>query len=289
MEASGGSGTVREAVQEAVRRLAAVSETPRLDAELLLAHVLGLTRAQLLARLRDAVPIHPAFEEAIQRRLNHEPIAYITGTWEFFSMEFAVRAPMLVPRPETEDLVQAALDYCANHFFLERGPRILDLCTGTGCVGIALARHDPNASVTACDIAPYAVDLARENAQRHHAAVEYYQGDLFAALPPDAGPFDVIVSNPPYVAEGEWETLSPVIQKHEDPGALLAGVDGLSLLRRIIDEAPAWLRTGGLLAVEMGETQAREVEALLRGKGYREIIIRHDLAGHPRIAQALTA
>jgi len=274
--------TNAQRLAEITSRLAATSETPRLDAELLLAHALGCTRSRLLARLHEPSAPRDLLEPLVARRLNHEPIAYILGVWEFFSLEFAVRAPVLVPRPETEHLVEAALRHMAG------GPaRVLDLCTGSGCVAVSLAKNAPGATVTAVDIAQHAAALARENAQRHAATVEVYVGDLFDALPPDSAPFDVIVSNPPYVAAGAWPTLSPVITRHEDPGALLAGDDGLDLIRRIVDTAPRHLRPGGLLALEMGEEQAAAVGGLLAAAGFVDIRVHRDLAGHDRIATGL--
>lgn len=273
--------TLAERLKEAARQLEPITETPRLDAEILLAHAMHLSRAQLLARLRDETPA-PDFESLLARRLNHEPIAYITGHWEFFSLDFLVRPPMLVPRPETEHLVETALEFLSHG--TSRAPSVLDIGTGTGCVAIAIAKHAPKAQMTAIDIRPDTLALARENADRHNVKVTFLQGDLFAALPKDTAPYDLIVSNPPYVEEGDWDTLSPVIRKHEDPGALLAGPDGLDIIRRIIGESPQYLRKGGLLALEIGERQSRQVASLLSQAGFTNIRFVKDLAGFERIA-----
>lgn len=272
--------TLGHLLREAATRLAAVSDSSRLDAEILLAHALGLTRAQLLARLRDPGEA-PAYEGLLQRRLDHEPIAYILGAWEFYSLGFLCRPPLLVPRPETEHLVETAL----AHLEIVPGP-VLDFCTGTGCVAISIARNAAGQPIHATDIHPTAIAVAGENARRHGIDLALYQGDLFDALPPDLPPFAAIVSNPPYVEDGAWSTLSPVITRHEDPGALLAGVDGLDCIRRIIAGAPGRLRPGGLLALEMGERQWPAVSGLLAEAGFREIGVVHDLAGIPRIAHA---
>lgn len=270
---------VAELLTDAARRLAGVTETPRLDAEILLAHALGMRRAQVLARSRDSVEPRN-FDALLARRLNAEPIAYITGEWEFFSLSFLVRPPVLVPRPETEHLVETALQYVGD-----KAACVLDLCTGTGCVGIAIARNAPKTRLVATDIASEAVRLTEENAQRLGVALETRQGDLFAALRPGDGPFDVIVSNPPYVEEDDWPLLPPVIRLHEDPRAVLGGKDGLDVTRRIISDTPRHLKPGGLLAFEIGERQRDAVAALLEQTGFRDIAFANDLAGIPRVAR----
>lgn len=276
--------TLGERLRSATRALEAVTDTPRLDAEILLAHALGISRAKLLAELREAHD--PAdFDALLARRMNHEPIAYILGEWEFFSLRFHCRAPILVPRPETEHLVETALDFLRKP--VGDRTRILDLCTGSGCVAVVLARHCPDAQVWAVDINPAAVALARENVARHASRVQVLEGDLFAPLPRDVAPLDVIVANPPYVADGEWETLPQVIRRHEDPVALLSGADGLDCVRRIVDEARGWLRPGGLLAMEIAETQGDAASALLEAHGYAEVSVLSDLAGQDRIVRGL--
>lgn len=275
--------TLAERLRAAALRLELITETPRLDAEILLAHALGVTRAQLLARLREDAPSH-GFDELLQRRLAYEPIAYVTGIWEFFSLEFQVRPPVFVPRPETEHLVEAALDHIRKRA-LDR-PRVLDLGTGTGCIAISIAKHAPGAEVTATDINPDALSLAHENAVRHKTSIRFLPGDLFRALGPETTPFDVIVSNPPYVEAVDWSALSPVIRLHEDPRALLAGPDGLAVIRRIIQDTPKQLVSGGFLALEIGERQRDAVERLLRDTGFRNVRFARDLAGIPRIAAA---
>jgi release factor glutamine methyltransferase len=280
------AGTISQALRAAEESLSPVTETPRLDAEILLAHAMGMNRSRLLARLRDPFDA-PGFEALLQRRLDSEPIAYILGEWEFFSMDFATRAPVLVPRPETEHLVESALEYLADH---PAANEMLDLCTGTGCVAISIAKNASRVHAIAVDIASYAVELARENVARHQLStrVEVRQGDLFAPL---AGPpipsFDVICANPPYVADAEWDSLPLCIRRHEDPGALLSGPDGLDLVRRIADEGRAWLREGGLLAMEIADGQSGTVCALMAALGYQVLPPVNDLAGIPRIVRGL--
>jgi release factor glutamine methyltransferase len=259
-----------------------MTDTPRIDAEILLAHALGIRRAALLARLNES-PEVPGFESLVERRLNFEPVAYITGEWEFFSLAFKVHPPILVPRPETEHLVEAVLE------FVGAAPaRLLEIGAGTGCVILSVLHHAPHCVATATDVNPGALELAADNARRHHLEerITLAGGDLFAALPRDVEPFDVICSNPPYVEEGAWADLSPVIRLHEDPRALLAGKDGLDIVRRLAFEATAYLRPGGLLAFEIGMGQHKSVESILVENNYENVAFRKDLAGIERIALA---
>jgi release factor glutamine methyltransferase len=262
--------------------LDAVTDTPRLDAELLMAHALGMPRAKLLARLQDTCEV-PGFEDLAKRRLSHEPIAYIIGEWEFFSLQLTVKPPIFVPRPETEHLVEAVLSVVAN-----ARARILDIGTGTGCVAIAIAHNAPMGRVVATDINPAALQLASANAARHGLsdAITFREGDLFQAVREHDFPFDAICSNPPYVKDGDWETLPPVIQRHEDPLALLAGPDGLNLIRRLVFEATAYLVPGGLLAFEIGIGQYDSVRELLLENNYADVVAHRDLAGIERVVAA---
>ncbi|MCX5758378.1 MAG: peptide chain release factor N(5)-glutamine methyltransferase, partial [Candidatus Hydrogenedentes bacterium] len=274
--------TFAERLTAAATLLAPVTETPRLDAEILLAHALGISRSALLARLRDREDA-PGFDALVERRAKAEPIGYILGTWEFFSLSFIVRKPLLVPRPETEHLVESVLAHIGDP-----PARVLDIGTGTGCVAVSIAVNAPQAFVLATDISVNAIETATENARRHAVTnrITFRRGDLFAALEPDEGPFDVICSNPPYVEAGAWNSLPPAIRLHEDPGALLAGPEGLDAIARIIREAPPFLRPGGMLALEMDDAQRNSVECLLQEAGYRDITFTRDLAGLNRIASA---
>ena len=258
-----------------------VSETPRLDAEILLAAALDVSRSRLLACLRERAEV-PALEQTVARRRAHEPLAYILGEWEFFSLTFDVVPPLLVPRPETEHLVQTVLDFVADH-----PARILEVGTGTGCIAVAVAHQLPGVRVTATDINTLAIETAARNAQRHGVAdrVEFVLTDLVSAIArPDEG-FDVVCSNPPYVEDGEWPALPPVIRLHEDPRALVAGPDGMDLIRRLARDAIELLRPGGLLALEIGDGQSEAVGEVLRVGGYEEIAFERDLAGIERIAR----
>ena len=273
-----------ETLRRAEEALRAVSDSPRLDAEILLAHAAGLNRAGLLARLRDTADC-PGFEGLLARRLAHEPVAYILGEKEFFSLPFHASPPVLIPRPETEHLVETALERTKEG--RSGAPRILDLCTGTGCVAVTLARNLPECRMTATDIHPAALALAARNSARHGVAVSLFAGDLFAALPENVEPFDGVVSNPPYVEEGDWAGLAEDIRLYEDRAALVAGGDGLDLIRRIVLDSRSHLRPGGWIALEIGERQYPSVETLLQDAGYTGIRPTHDLAGIPRVISAV--
>lgn len=263
------------------------SETPRLDAEVLLAHVRKTARIQLYVQFDSILSEaeRAAMRELVQRRVKSEPVAYLVGHREFFSLNFRVTHDVLIPRPETETLVMAALD-AAMAF---ESPRILDLGTGSGCVGIVCAVRLPKAQVTAIDISPQALVVARENADRHKVSnrMEFLEGDLFAPLP-EAARFDVIVSNPPYVAEGEMASLPDDIRLHEPHLALRAGPDGISVLRRIVADAPQFLRRGGTLAVEFSPEQAAAVTQLFTTQTsgtYHNVIPLKDAAGKVRVVR----
>ncbi len=255
-------------------------DAPRLTAELLLAQALGVDRVRLY--LDFDKPIGPEelsrFRALVKRRGEGEPTAYLVGAREFYGRRFRCDARALVPRPETELLVEVALA------LLPPGGTALDLCTGTGCVGITLALERPGARVVATDLSPEALSLAAENAAALGAALTLREGDLFAPLP--AGSlFDVIAANPPYVPSGELSGLSREVRR-EPRLALDGGPDGLGLARRIAAEASRWLVPGGALLLEMHESHLTSLPALLAGSGFTGVEVRRDLAGLPRLALA---
>ncbi len=276
------SMSIGECLGEAARRLADVSETPRMDAEYLMAHALGIRRSDLLARLH-APTVPSAFEALLRRRLAYEPIPYIISEWEFYSLPIRCAPPTLVPRPETEHLVEAVLDAAGN-----APVRMLELGTGTGCVAMALAHNLPSARIVATDRAPEAIALARENAARLRldARIVLLQGDLYHPLRPEDANFDVICSNPPYVEEGLWDSLSRSIRDYEDPRAVLSGPDGLDMIRALVAGAGDFLRPGGFLAMEIGDGQAHAVGEILAAHEFAAITFVNDLAGIRRIATA---
>ncbi|HUR71031.1 MAG TPA: peptide chain release factor N(5)-glutamine methyltransferase [Candidatus Limnocylindrales bacterium] len=266
-------------------------ENPRLDAEVLLARCLNLSREDLL--VAADLPISPdassCFETFLQRRLTREPVAYITGTQEFWSLDFTVSPDVLIPRPDTERLVEIALLWAAR-FAPSHALRIADLCTGSGAVAVSLASELPSARIWATDNSAAALAIARGNASAHLVAaqIEFVTGDLFDALAPvlDEG-FDLIVSNPPYVRRAEIATLAPEVSRWEPRAALDGGVDGLDFYRRIIAAAPDYLAEHGALALEIGADMAIEVSAIFAStRRYREIDTFQDYAGRNRVMLA---
>ncbi|MFL5299042.1 MAG: peptide chain release factor N(5)-glutamine methyltransferase [Anaeromyxobacteraceae bacterium] len=253
-------------------------DAPRLTAELLLAHALGCDRVRLY--LDFDKPLGPEeltrYRALVKRRGDGEPTAYLTGVKEFYGRAFRVDARALIPRPETELLVEAALAA------LPDGGAALDLCTGSGCVGVTLALERPAANVVATDLDAAALALARENAERLGATLELAQGDLFAALAAPAR-FDVIAANPPYVPTGELEGLARELAR-EPRRALDGGEDGLAVARRLVAEAPRWLLPGGALLVEMHESHVEALPRLMLEAGFASAETRRDLAGLPRLA-----
>ena len=267
-------------------------ENPRLDAEVLLARCLNMSREELL--VAADLPMSPAasscFETFLQRRLTREPVAYITGTQEFWSLDFTVSGDVLIPRPDTERLVEIALLWAAR-FPPSHALRIVDLCTGSGAVAVSLASELPSARIWAADNSAAALAVARVNAAAHHVAatrLECVIGDLFDALAPVKNQrLDLIVSNPPYVRRAEIATLAPEVSRWEPRAALDGGVDGLDFYRRIIAAAPDYLAEHGALALEIGVDMAIEVSAIFASTGrYWEIEIFQDYAGRNRVILA---
>ncbi|KFA92113.1 peptide chain release factor N(5)-glutamine methyltransferase [Archangium violaceum] len=257
-------------------------DAPRLTTEVLLAHALKTSRVRLYVDLdRPLEKTELAtFRALIERRMAGEPTQYLTGVREFYNRPFKVDARVLIPRPETELLVEAAL-----HKLPKDGPGLaLDVCTGSGCIAISLAAERPQATVMATDLSADACALARENAQALGVAerVTVLQGNLYAPLPPDAR-FDVVASNPPYIASAEIPTLSAEVRR-EPHMALDGGPDGLVLIRKVIEGARRVLKPGGLLAMEIGETQGEAVKALLQAAGYADARVEKDLERRDRLA-----
>jgi release factor glutamine methyltransferase len=266
--------TVREALDSALIALTASGcDSPRLDAELLLADAMGVSRAAIVAGPeRGLEPAHARrFQDHARRRAQREPVAYILGRKGFRRLELAVDARVLVPRPETEHLVEAALG-------LPEGARVVDVGTGSGAVALALADERPDLRVLGTDSSAGALAVARANAAALGLEVEFLEGDLLA---PVDGPVDAVVSNPPYVREAERLALAPEILRFEPPEALFAGPDGLDVLRRL---APAASASGARFAAfEVGAGQAPAVAELLRAAGFAEVETARDLAGIERV------
>jgi len=269
-----GGVPVREALDGAVTAIAAAgADTPRLDAELLLGHALGVDRAALLMAPEREVtgPAVRAFQDLVRRRsVGREPVAYLLGRRGFRLIELEVDGRVLVPRPETELLVEVALG-------LPPGARVADVGTGSGAVALALKDERPDLDVVATDVSQDALAVARANAARLGLAVAFVRGDLLEG----AGEVDAIVANPPYVAEADRAALPPEVARHEPAVALFAGDDGLDVLRRLAREAGA--SQARFAAVEVGAGQAEAVEALLRAAGFVRVERHRDLAGIERV------
>jgi release factor glutamine methyltransferase len=258
-------------------------DAPRLTAEILLAHSLQLDRVKLYTDLdrplgKDELA---AYRALIQRRMTGEPTQYLVGFKEFYGRRFQVDARVLIPRPETELLVEGVLKLLPK----DEPRRVLDLCTGSGCIAVTLACERPLASVWATDVSKDAVAVARDNAERLGAGgrVTVLEGDLWQAAA-DAR-FDAIVSNPPYVKTGDLKTLQREVQR-EPQGALDGGADGLDFVRRIAEGAHAHLKPGGALALEIGDGQGNAVNDILTRAGYRDVRVEKDLARLDRLAFA---
>jgi release factor glutamine methyltransferase len=259
-------------------------DAPRLTAELLLAHALRCDRVRLYLDFDKPLgdPELAVFRELVRRRAEREPTAYVIGAREFYGRSFQVDARVLVPRPETELVLEAALAALPTD---APGARALDLCTGSGAIAISVALERPGAEVVATELSPEALAVAHENAARLGAAgVTFLEGDLYAPLAP-AERFDVIVSNPPYVPRGELDTLQPEVRR-EPRLALDGGDDGLAISRRIVAGAPARLRPGGALVLEMHESHLHELPAICLRSGFERAEPRRDLAGLPRFVVA---
>jgi len=257
-------------------------DSPRLTAEVLLAHALQLDRVGLYLDLER--PLEKAerveYRSLVQRRSTGDPTQYLTGNREFYGRSFQVDPRVMIPRPETELLVERVL----RELPPERPCRLLDLCTGSGCIAITIAAERACASVWATDLSAGACEVARLNAESLQVGsrVTVLEGNLFGPLPGETT-FDLIVSNPPYVRSAEIEQLSPEVRR-EPRRALDGGLDGLAFLGPIIAEAPRWLKPDGLLAMEIGECQGDPVLSLLRGAGYIDAQIEKDLARQERFA-----
>lgn len=262
-------------------------DAPRLSAEILLAHALRCDRIELYTR-HDARPSpaqREAFRETVRQAATGRPIAYLIGYKEFFSLRFEVTPDVLIPRPETELLVERTIH------LVRAAPneirRILDVGAGSGCIAISLARHLPDVTICANDVSAAALEVAKRNARRHdvHERIEFRLGDL---LEPwiDGPPFDVIVSNPPYVATGDAASLAANVRDYEPHAALFAGDDGLSILRRLATQTPQHLTPAGHLLLEVAYDQAIAVRGLLDECGWTAIVAYKDLAQHERVVHA---
>lgn len=268
-------------------------DSPRLSAELLLSNVLGLKRIELYTQYSRVVEEeHLAkLRELVRRAGQHEPVAYLVGRSEFYSIEFEVTPDCLIPRPETELLVQRAIELLRQR----PGPhRVCDVCTGCGVIAVAIAKNVPEAKVIATDLSETALAVAAKNVRKHglDERVELLQGDLFEPLIPqlDMAPFDLIVCNPPYVSAAEYEALERNVKDYEPRTALYGGDDGLDLYRRIAEQVGRFLDADGALLLEIGYKQGPAVRDLLEKTGlFPTVKVDKDLSNHDRVVTAQRA
>jgi release factor glutamine methyltransferase len=270
--------TIGEVIRRSTEHLQVKgSETPRLDAELLLAKALGLTRIELY--MHHDRPLEPheldLARELVARRATREPLQYVLGEWGFRRLTLGVDARALIPRPETETLVERALELLRDI----AQPRVLDVGTGTGAIALAVGDEHPGAIVTGIDISPGALELAKENAARTGVALELRQHDFRTGLP--AGPWDAVLANPPYVDQRDETSLQPEVRDFEPSLALFSTEAYVA----IIPAAFAVLSPGGVLVLEVGDDQAKAIGRLVTGAGFVEVAVTRDLAGRERVVE----
>ncbi len=284
--------TLRKGLAAAISRLTAANvPSPRLNAELLLMFTLGCDRAYLYAypERKLSTDDQSRYDQALAEREHGVPTQYITGHQEFWGMDFIVTPAVLIPRPETEHVIETVLERVR----VERAPspvdslRILDVGTGSGCIALALAKELPSAEIHATEISTAALEIARANAARLQleACVQFHCTDLLQGL--ELGAFDFVVSNPPYVGESEDDQVQLEVRKHEPHNAVFAGATGLEVIERLIPQAHESLKPGGWLVMEISGTAAERVRGLLAE--WNEVEITNDLQGIPRVASARIA
>jgi len=286
------------AARERLRQAGLSSDEAEIDARLLAEHLLGWDAARYFSAGAEARPegFEVRYEALVARRAAREPLAYITGHQEFWGLDLVVSPAVMVPRPESELIVEAALEILAPRT-AEASPDeeaarsvVADVCTGSGCLAIAIARERPGAQIAAGDVSGDALGIAAANAARHgvSARIRFVRSDLLDTSGVPGGAFDLIVSNPPYVPDGDRALLPPEVRDYEPPLALFAGADGLDVIRRLVAQAPSRLKRGGALVFELGFGQADAVAQLISAtSGLKMIAIRPDLQGIPRTAVAL--
>ena len=285
------SVTLRAALMSAVSRLTAANvPSPRMNAELLLMFTLGCDRAYLFAHPERELSVAEQirYDQALAERARGVPAQYITGHQEFWGMDFVVTPAVLIPRPETEHVIETVLQLeSAGRSARTRSLRIVDAGTGSGCIALVLAKKFPQADIHATDISSDALEIARANAARHQldGRIQFHETDLLQGLEPNA--FDFVVSNPPYVGESEEEQVQLEVRKFEPHLAVFAGPTGLEVIERLISEARGTFKPGGWLVMEISGTIAGGVGRLLAG--WSDVRITNDLQGIPRVISARTA
>jgi release factor glutamine methyltransferase len=264
-------------------------DAPRLSAELLLSHVLGLKRIELYTQYNKVVAQEQLTQlrGLVKRSGEHEPVAYLVGRTEFYSIEFEVTPDCLIPRPETELLVQRSIELLRKR---TGSQSVCDLCTGCGIIAVAIAKNVPDAKVIATDISEPALAVAARNVEKHKLPerIELRRGDLFEPLVPQLDLFDLIACNPPYVSAAEYEALEKNVKDYEPRLALYGGREGLDVYRRIVEKVGQFLKPDGVLLLEIGYQQGPAVRKLLEQTGvFAQIRIDKDLQGHDRVVTAI--
>jgi release factor glutamine methyltransferase len=265
------------------------SESPRLEAEILLAHARKCPRIKLYTEFDEVLtePVRATMRDLVKRRANREPVAYLVGFREFFSLNFEVGPGVFIPRPDTETLVMETLALAKPM----TKPKILELCSGSGCISISIAVNLPAAQITAVELSDVPLATSKRNAEKHKATdrIRFLQGDLFGPVPTGER-FQILVSNPPYIAKGEIPTLEPEVARHEPNLALDGGPDGLDVIRRLAEEAPAHLEPGGWLLFELSPEQAPAAVKLFeeRSKHYLPATVHNDMTGAARVIRVQT-
>lgn len=261
--------------------------SPRLDAELIVAHALSVDRVKLYLDLERPLssPELAAIRALVARRRKREPMAYLRGRREFFGRDMIVTPAVLVPRPETETLVERALAILAP----EGTSRVLDLCTGSGCIGVTLLAERATIEVTLTDLSPDALAVAAQNVEKHGvgARARLCSGDLFSALDLGASPFDLVVANPPYLAASEREEIEPDVRDYEPSIALFAEGEGLAIVTRIANEVARHLVPGGHVLVEIGAGQGAAVRQIFEDAGLEQVVVHPDLARRDRVVEGV--
>lgn len=258
------------------------SPTPRLDAEILLAFARKCQRIQLYTQFDQPLTDEQRsiMRDLVKRRAAAEPVAYLVGHREFFSLDFDLKPGVFIPRPDTEILVLAALDVLKDKSSTE----VLELCSGSGCVAVSIAKNHASARLTAVEISPQVIETTRRNVLKHQVEgrISVVQGDLFEPIPAEAR-FDLIVSNPPYVQQGEIAGLAADIRDHEPHLALDGGADGLDVIRRLVRESIHRLKPGGWLMFELSPEQAEAAMQLMNEAGFEQVGVKNDLSGQGRV------
>lgn len=275
--------TIRDIIIKYSQEISSISDTPRLDVELLLQKCLGdVDRIYIHMNLNKELTNEQEekFLSMINDRLNGRPIAYIVNHREFMGIDFYVKEGVLIPRPDTETLVEEIIDLCKD-----KGLNILDIGTGSGAITVSLAKYLPKANITSFDIADIPLEIGKKNAISNgvEEKIRFIKSDLFSAIKDKDIKFDVIVSNPPYIRKSDMDTLHTQVKDYEPYNALEGGVDGLDFYRNITEQSHLYIKQGGILAYEVGHDQAQDVAMIMQNNGYTNIYTKKDIQGIDRV------